>query len=281
MGKHTQFLDFCKNEFVDISNLREYDSGGQKIIFKGVHKKYGDIVLKLIKMNSDNTKKRALRELEIAKNLSGNYYATVYSFGNLLYNQENYMYVIEEFIDGETLRKILKRETKISLAETIEIGKHLLRALIPLHNNKLVHRDIKPENIIITEKGIVLLDFGIARALDKESLTADIQYLGPMTAGYAAPEQIKNQKRLICNRTDIFSWGVVMYECLEGYNPFKLNCKDIQDVIHKSCTYNPQKIDCSNQVFSDMINKALNKSVHRRPKSCQYILNLLKEGIKL
>jgi len=78
LGKNKQLLNFCKNEFEDISKLTEYDFGGQKLIFKGAHKKYGDIVLKLIKIKSDNTVKRALRELEIAKNLTVNYYATVY-----------------------------------------------------------------------------------------------------------------------------------------------------------------------------------------------------------
>lgn len=275
LESHKGLLQICKELFKGvIIDLEEFDSGGQKIVFKGTHIEYGNIVLKLINIKSKEIIARTLRELEIAISLKEDYFATVYTYDICALASETYLYIIEEFIEGGTLRRILDKYYKLSLKTTISIGKDILRALIPLHDRKLVHRDIKPENIILAEKGVVLLDFGIARDLGKDSLTADIQFLGPMTPGYAAPEQIKNQKKLICNRTDLFAWGIVMYECLEGYNPFKKDCKNVQDIIIKSCRYEPI-LDCSDKVFADMVNNSLNKSIHRRPESCQYILNIL------
>lgn len=276
MESHRWLLELCKERFNGVINdLEEFDFGGYKIVFKGVHNKYGNVVLKLINIESKEVTDRALRELEIATSLKEDYFATVYSYGICTFDSEKYICIMEEFIEGENLRRLLDKNDKLDLQKTISIGKNILNALIPLHDRNLVHRDIKPENIILTEKGVVLLDFGIARDLGQHSLTADIQFLGPMTPGYAAPEQIKNQKKLICNRTDLFAWGIVMYECLMGYNPFKRDCENIQDIIIKSCKYNPPKLNCSDKIFADMIYNSLNKSVHRRPKSCQYILDIL------
>lgn len=279
MGNHKELLEICKEEFKDVVyNLEEFDSGGQKIVFKGTHNEYGDIVLKLIDIKSSEIMDRSLRELEIAANLQEDCFATVYEHDIRIFSSKKYICIVEEFIKGANLRKLLDEKERLSLKSTVEIGKGILKSLIPLHDKELVHRDIKPGNIILSEKGIVLLDFGIARDLGKDSLTADIQFWGPMTPGYAAPEQIMNQKKLICNRTDLFAWGIVMYECLEGYNPFKKDCQNDQDIIIKSCKYDPPKLCYSDEVFVDMVYNSLEKSVHRRPKSCQYILDILESG---
>ncbi len=273
----SQLIEICIKRFPQVTGLEKCNIGGQKIVFKGQHQVYGKIALKLLEIKSDNSKSRALRELEIASILKDKHFAELYEFNFIENDGVKYIYIIEEFIDGETLRDMLICKGCLGIQETLYIGKEILIALNEINNYKLVHRDIKPENIMISTNRVVILDFGIARDLEKESLTADMAFFGPMTVGYAAPEQIKNQKKLICNRTDLFSWGVVMYECLKGYNPFGEGCKTKEAIMIKSLNYNPPKLECSPQILSDMIYNCLQKTVHRRPVSSKYMLDLLSE----
>jgi serine/threonine-protein kinase len=88
---------------------------------------------------------------------------------------------------------------------------------------QLVHRDIKPENIIRDRNGsFCVIDFGLARHLDLVSLTADHAPHGKGTYGYSAPEQMRNDKRAIDGRADLFALGVTLYECATGVNPFTI-----------------------------------------------------------
>lgn len=171
-------------------------------------------------------------------------------------------------------------EKKVTLDEAINIGKTLLRSLIRVHNKKLVHRDLKPENIILNPERILLLDFGIARDLSKESLTADLAIFGPMTIGYAAPEQIMNQKRLICNRTDLFSWGLIMFEMIMGYNPLVKDSQSREEILENTLTRSLPKLDCGNVHIDVVVNNCLEKTVHRRPSSAEHIIKIMEGDIK-
>src|SRR5690606_38467780 len=103
---------------------------------------------------------------------------------------------------------------------------------------------IKPENIIINNTvGTVLLDFGIARHLDLNSLTHDVALFGPLTPGYAAPEQINNEKRSISARTDLFAWGILMYEMLTGVNPFTQGCATPSEALMKTLKLEPDLLE--------------------------------------
>lgn len=252
-------------------------SGGQKVVFKAQFAPFGKIALKLVKP-SPNSKERTLRELSVASRVSGPHFATIHKFGGVKIENEDVIYIIEEFLDGETLRSKLQREKRLDVQETIRIGRQLLEALIEVENAGLVHRDIKPENIMILPNGrIVLLDFGIARHLDMPSLTADIALFGPLTPGYAAPEQVKNEKRKISNRTDLFAWAIVMYECVSGQNPFTIGCAHQGESLQKTLTLNPPTLSSLgiDSKFSDLIQDCLKKAIHRRPPSAKIVLDLL------
>ena len=275
MGKKDEFVDFLKDKFDNITEIYDYDDGGQKLVYEGKHKDFGKIALKIIFIENKNQLDRAIRELDIASKFNSKYFPEVKRYGSINFKGKRALYIIEEFISGSNLNEILDKKEQLDLDETLFIGKELLKALSLLHNENLVHRDVKPKNIIINKNRIVLIDFGIIRDLDAESLTNDLQPYGPMTYGYAAPEQIKNKKSIICNRTDLFAWGIVMYECINGYNPFLKNSSSGDEIISKSCNYDPERLECENQLFASMIHKCLEKSLHRRPKSCEYLLNIL------
>lgn len=258
-----------------IKALELLDKGGQKIVLKGTHDEYGDVVLKIIEIYSEGSLNRALREIECSARLDDTRFAKIYEYNTIVYEKKNCIYVIEEYINGETLRKVLQDRKKLNLKDTLYIGKEILYALIQIHELNLVHRDLKPENIMVAKDRIVLLDFGIVRDLAENSLTSDLALFGPMTIGYAAPEQIKNEKGTICNRTDLFAWGILMTECVTGINPFKDECKTREEVLLKTLNYTPKKIELENEALSDIIHMCLDKAVHRRPKSCDYILKLI------
>ena len=126
--------------------------------------------------------------------------------------------VIMEFVDGESLRERLDREKTLSINSVLSIGYSVCSALEAAHKQGLIHRDVKPGNILInTSKRVMLTDFGIAKALDgDEDLTSENIMMG--TAKYLSPEQVRGDS--LDARADLYSLGLVMYECLAGKVPF-------------------------------------------------------------
>jgi serine/threonine-protein kinase len=126
--------------------------------------------------------------------------------------------VVMELIHGRTLRACLDAETRLSVANTVHIGVAVADALTVAHRARIIHRDIKPGNILIDDEGRVLLtDFGIAKALSEPiDQTRDDVMLG--TAKYLSPEQVLGLP--VDSRSDLYSLGVVLFECLAGQPPF-------------------------------------------------------------
>jgi tRNA A-37 threonylcarbamoyl transferase component Bud32 len=127
--------------------------------------------------------------------------------------------VVMELVPGETLRHRLDRDGRLSVALTAEVGIAVADALTAAHQARIVHRDIKPGNVLMEPEGRILLtDFGIAKALQQtEDLTSDDMLMG--TAKYLSPEQVLGLP--IDSRADLYSLGVVLYECLTGQAPFQ------------------------------------------------------------
>jgi serine/threonine-protein kinase len=129
------------------------------------------------------------------------------------------MYLVEEFVEGESLRQFLKRHGPLAIETAVNITVQIADALEYLHSAGVVHRDLKPENIILTpDRGIKIMDFGIAfdAALRKMTWSGLSQTTG--TPDYMAPEQVEGQRGE--PRTDLYSLGVMLYEMLTGQVPF-------------------------------------------------------------
>lgn len=124
--------------------------------------------------------------------------------------------IILELVRGPTLRHHLDASGPLSPLETVEIGISLSGALVVAHAAGLVHRDIKPANVLLGDERTMLTDFGIAKALDASEHTATGTMLG--SAGYLAPEQVDG--RAVDARSDLFSLGVVLYECATAQRPW-------------------------------------------------------------
>lgn len=152
------------------------------------------------------------------------------------------MYSLEEFLSGGSLSEKLKKGT-ICIKQFHSIGDCLISALSHISSHGLVHRDIKPDNIMFRddEKTPVIVDFGLVRDLNSESLTQTWLLHGPGSPYYSAPEQLNNQKELIDWRTDQFSLGVTFSLCLFGIHPYHRKGDNLSDVVTRIIS----REDCS------------------------------------
>jgi serine/threonine-protein kinase len=127
-------------------------------------------------------------------------------------------YIVLEYVEGETLKARIRRMGRLPIDEAVAYAIEIARALGCAHANAIVHRDIKPQNVLIDAEGSAkVTDFGIARSLQDEGLTADGRVLG--TTDYVSPEQALGHD--VDGRSDIYSLGVVLYEMLTGAVPFQ------------------------------------------------------------
>src|SRR5919112_381638 len=126
-------------------------------------------------------------------------------------------YIVFEYVEGETLKERIRRCGRLPVDESLAYAIEITRALGAAHHRGIVHRDIKPQNVLIDEEGMAkVTDFGIARSLDEEGLTADGRVLG--TTDYVSPEQALGHA--VNGQSDIYSLGVVLFEMLTGDVPF-------------------------------------------------------------
>ena len=122
-----------------------------------------------------------------------------------------------EYVDGETLKDLIRREGPLEIPQAIAYAIEIARALGAAHERQIVHRDVKPQNVLISEEGgAKITDFGIARTLTEEGLTMAGRVLG--TTDYVSPEQALGQP--VTGQSDLYSLGVVLYEMLTGDVPF-------------------------------------------------------------
>jgi eukaryotic-like serine/threonine-protein kinase len=127
-------------------------------------------------------------------------------------------YIVFEYVDGETLKDRIRRCGRLSIDESLAYAIEICRALEAAHAALIVHRDVKPQNVLIDPEGSAkVTDFGIARSLEEEGLTADGRVLG--TTDYVSPEQALGHA--VTGQSDLYSLGIVLYEMLVGEVPFK------------------------------------------------------------
>jgi serine/threonine-protein kinase len=126
-------------------------------------------------------------------------------------------YIIFEYIEGETLKQRIRRMGRLSTSESVAYAIEIARALGAAHAAGIVHRDVKPQNVLLDREGTAkVTDFGIARVLDQDGLTADGRVLG--TTDYVSPEQALGHA--VSGQSDLYSLGIVLFEMLTGEVPF-------------------------------------------------------------
>jgi beta-lactam-binding protein with PASTA domain len=196
---------------------RKLGAGGMADVYLAVDETLGRrVALKvLLKRFVDDEQfvERFRREAKSAAGLNHPNLVSIYDWGQIgpLY------YIVMEYVEGETLKDLIRRSGRLAGGEAVAIALELLAAVDFAHANNVVHRDIKSQNILIDLAGKVkVTDFGIARAGDS-SMTEAGSILG--TAQYLAPEQARGEA--VDERSDLYSVGVVLYEMLTGSVPFR------------------------------------------------------------
>jgi serine/threonine-protein kinase len=162
---------------------------------------------------------RFRREAQSAASLNHPSVVAVYDTGEDMAGHAPVPYIVMEYVDGRTLRDLLRDDRRLLPERALEITDGVLRALDYSHRNGIVHRDIKPGNVMLTRAGDVkVMDFGIARAVSdsQATMTQTAQVIG--TAQYLSPEQARGER--VDARSDLYSTGCLLYELLTGRPPF-------------------------------------------------------------
>lgn len=202
---------------------RELGGGGMSRVFVAedlqLHRK---VVIKVLPedLAADVSTKRFKREIQIFAQLQHPNIVPVLSVGDV----GGVPYYTMPFVQGASLRQLLKESVAVPLERSLEILRDVAKALSYAHKHGIVHRDIKPENVLLTDDTAVVTDFGIAKALAASKTEGRMDTLTTMgrslgTPAYMAPEQVAADPE-IDQRADVYSWGVVAYELLSGRHPF-------------------------------------------------------------
>src|ERR671914_2138167 len=164
--------------------------------------------------NDPDQLERFRREARAVAQLNHPHVVTVIDAGE----DEGTPFIVFEYVEGETLKERIRRLGRLPVAEAVAYAIEIGRALSAAHGEKLVHRDVKPQNVLIDADGRAkVTDFGIARSLEAEGLTATGRVLG--TTDYVSPEQALGEP--VTEQSDIYSLGICLYEMLTGEAPFK------------------------------------------------------------
>ena len=198
--------------------IRSIGEGGMANVYLGYDTILDrNVAIKVLRGDLSNDEKfvrRFQREALSASSLAHPNIVEMYDVGE----DDGLYYIVMEFIDGITLKQLLKKRGSLTLSETLDIMSQLTDGMSHAHDSYIIHRDLKPQNIMIKDDGqIKITDFGIAMALNSTQLTQTNSVMGSVQ--YLPPEQASGKGENV--KSDIYSMGIIFYELLTGKLPFK------------------------------------------------------------
>ncbi|MFC1586623.1 serine/threonine-protein kinase, partial [Fibrobacterota bacterium] len=244
---------------------KELGVGGMGTVYLATDTKLGrEVTLKMVHPHlliNENTQSRFKTEAKAVAALSHENIVSLYDV-----EEKDRPFLVMEFINGSTLGHLLERHAVLPNLILLEIGKQLLEGLAAAHEKGIVHRDIKPPNLLIDKRGCLkITDFGVARLLHQEVMTATGQFLG--TPEYTSPEVITSGK--ITVQADIFSAGCLLYQCASGGSPFQ--GENLHHVMQQICDINPEAASEANprllSFTNDLIGQMMLKDPGKRPSA--------------
>jgi serine/threonine-protein kinase len=254
--------------------LEKIGEGGMGQVYRAHDERLDrDIAIKVLPAGTladEHARKRFRKEALALSKLNHSNIATVHDFDT----QEGVDFIVMELVEGTTLAEKLK-SGPLTEKEICSIGTQIADALEDAHERGIVHRDLKPGNIAVTPKGRVkVLDFGLARMLrpvsdeaTTEALSQELAVAG--TLPYMSPEELRGEKA--DHRSDLFSFGIVLYEMATGRRPFEhtISTALVDAIIHKA----PEPPSAHNRTVSPglehIISKALDKNPDHRYQSAR------------
>ena len=272
MSMETDKIVACFPDLTQVCPINR--ASGQKHAYTAVSQTYGDVVVKVVCPFNNNP--RLVREIQIMRDCDITQVPKMYAckitdspLGPMLVS-------VERRVNGKDLFEVLSTVGKPSFSELLSLTHDILLILCEVEKLGIVHRDIKPANILRDDSGrFWLIDFGIARVLGAKSITDTAAVEGPETLGYASPEQMDNIKADISSKSDLFSLGVVLTECILGYNPFialaQSRFEAKSRVRHLDVKY-PEIAEDKNGAFVNFVRWLTEKRPMRRPKTAAFAL---------
>ncbi|MHB8904822.1 MAG: protein kinase domain-containing protein [Melioribacteraceae bacterium] len=234
--------------------------GGMGIIYKAYDTKLDRYVAIKMLNSQVNDKERFIerfkREAKNQAKLSHPNIVTVYGF----IEYSDLLGIVMEYVEGESLEKVIERQGRFNLYDVIYIIKQLLLGIGYAHSKGFVHRDIKPSNIILNKEGITkIMDFGISKSLFDNSMTKTGSKIG--TVYYMSPEQIRSEE--VTNRSDIYSIGCTAYEMIVGEPPFDFQSE--YEVMDAHLKKNPPRVTDKMAGIPESVDKILQKALEKNP----------------
>ncbi len=233
-----------------------------------------NVAVKLLRgdlANDEKFVKRFQREAIAASSLNHPNIVEMYDVG---VDEENY-FIVMEYIDGITLKSLIKKRGALTVRETIDIMLQITSAIACAHDSYIIHRDIKPQNVMILDDGVAkITDFGIAMAMKATELTQTNTVMG--SVHYLPPEQANGKGSTV--KSDIYSLGIMMYEMLIGKVPFKgenaveIAMKQINEPIPSVCKINPE--------IPQSVENIILKATAKNPKNRYEFVNEMHEDLK-
>ncbi len=240
---------------------RELGRGGMATVYLAQDVKHSRLVaLKVLRADLAAAvgPERFLREIRVTARLDHPHILPVLASGEAA----GLLWYTMPYVEGESLRDRLRRETQLSVDEALRIAREIADALGYAHAHGVVHRDVKPENILLAHGHARVADFGVARALESaggEKLTGTGLAIG--TPVYMSPEQASGSH--VDGRSDIYSLGCVLYEMLAGEPPFTGPTPQV--VIARRLTETPRPLGATRERLPAGLEPAVAKALARAP----------------
>jgi serine/threonine protein kinase/lipopolysaccharide biosynthesis regulator YciM len=256
--------------------IEEIGRGGMGIVYKAEDKELSiKVALKMIRpAQSQNPRfiERFRKETRLARSISHENIIRIYDLGEI----DEIKYISMEYIKGQSLKELINASGSLTIETTTNISKQICDALAAAHRKGIVHQDLKPQNIMIDGDGNVhVMDFGVARLFEEEETGVSRGITG--TPPYLSPERAKGEK--VDPRSDIYSFGIIMFEMLTGERPF--NAETMEGYIHKHLYIKPPTPSKKNPripaLLDKIILKCLEKDKEKRYLNVQDILKDLED----
>ena len=242
--------------------IRSIGEGGMANVYLGydtiLDRKVAIKILRGDLSNDEKFVRRFQREALSASSLAHPNIVEMYDVGE----DDGLYYIVMEYIDGLTLKQLLKKRGSITLSEALDIMLQLTDGMGHAHDSYIIHRDLKPQNIMIKDDGqIKITDFGIAMALNSTQLTQTNSVMG--SVHYLPPEQASGKGATI--KSDIYSMGIIFYELLTGKLPFKGD--NAVEIALKQMRDPLPSIKEDNQEIPQSIENIILKATAKNPKN--------------
>ncbi len=267
--------------------ISEIGEGGMGVIYKAYDRKLKkNVAIKLIKNPIATSVKKIEKEAVKLAQIEHENVCTLYDF----LVKDNISFMVMQYIEGKSLKDIIN-EGSLTFKEKIDIAIQICDGLEAIHSKGIIHRDLKPSNILIThDKKVKIIDFGVSRFIKTEitDITSSLTFTETLNEGknikikgtlnYMSPEVLEGKE--IDERTDIFSFGVILYEMFSEEKMIKSNT--LTSVVEEIMFKEPEEIKLNNREVEKELNKIIKKATNKRKeKRYQNVRELREDLIKL